>query len=222
MENRIFINNCYFDSLNYAIEITTGGVLGKKAIANGYKHNILTFDCRNNYFGTIDTTIIDTMIIDIKDDSLYNAGLQQMFVSECTYIPFELETITQKHKLVLGIRYNNFINCNYAIVDAVRSYITFIRSHQILKNFKLNAQIYPNPFNSFLSIKILNIYKQTEYKLKVFNINGEEIQKLRKNGILTEYENVINLNFNNLSSGIYFIKIFTENSVITKRCFLLK
>ncbi|MHB2148144.1 T9SS type A sorting domain-containing protein [Calditrichota bacterium LG25] len=224
LENRIFINNCFFDSLSRGISIGTGGVLGKKAkIQDSIKHNILTFDCRNNYYGTTDSTIIDSLIVDIKEDSLYNSGLQQEFVSQCIYIPFEPELITQKHELVKGFRYNNFINCKYAIYDFVLSYLTSIKSnHQIIKNFKLWAKIFPNPFNSVLNIKILNSYVPEKYELKVFDIKGQELSFLNKKESISNNEMLIRLNFNNLSSGIYFIKIFTKNNVLTKRCILLK
>ncbi len=101
--------------------------------------------------------------------------------------------------------------------------MTSIKSnHQIIKNFKLWAKIFPNPFNSVLNIKILNSYAHEEYELKVYNIKGQEIPFLKKKEILNNNETLIRLNFNKLSSGIYFIKIFTKNNVLTKRCILLK
>ena len=223
LENRIFINNCFFDSLSRGISIGTGGVLGKRTIVQDtIIHNILTFDCRNNYYGTTDSTIIDSLIVDIKDDSLYNSGWQQEFVSQCIYIPFETQLITKKHELVKGFRYNNFVNCKYAIYDFVLTYLTSIKSGPLIKNFKLNAQIFPNPFNSFLNIKISNSYAPEEYELKVYNIKGQEIPFLNKKVILNNNETLIGLNFNQLSSGIYFIKILTKHNVLTKRCVLVK
>ncbi len=212
LKNRIFINNCFFDSLSRGISIGTRGVLGKKAIIqDSIKHNILTFDCRNNYYGTPDSTIIDSMIIDIKDDSLYNSGLQQEFVSQCIYRPFEPELITQKHELVKGFRYNNFINCKYAIYDFVLSYLTSIKSnHQIIKNFKLWAKIFPNPFNSVLNIKILNSYVPEKYELKVFDIKGQKLSFLNKKESISNNEMLIRLNFNNLSSGVYLYTFFAR------------
>lgn len=66
-----------------------------------------------------------------------------------------------------------------------------------------NVLIYPNPFNSNISIKLNNI--NTNINLNVYDVSGRSVLDLRD---LTPTNNEINLtNLNSLSSGTYFLKI---------------
>jgi photosystem II stability/assembly factor-like uncharacterized protein len=94
-----------------------------------------------------------------------------------------------------------------------------ILSNEIPNNYFLN-QNYPNPFNP--STKINYELKITNYvSLKVFDINGKEIQTLiskkQSAGIYS-----IEFNGSNLSSGIYFYTLKTDNFTDTKKMMLLK
>ncbi|MDD5362108.1 MAG: YCF48-related protein [Ignavibacteria bacterium] len=74
----------------------------------------------------------------------------------------------------------------------------------VISDFELQNN-YPNPFNSTTKI-IYKINKDDRYKLELFNITGKKIETLFDKYIKRgEYE--INYNANNLSSGIYFIKL---------------
>ncbi len=82
------------------------------------------------------------------------------------------------------------------------------------------SQNYPNPFNPSTIISY-SIPKQSNVSLKVYDILGKEVAEL----VNTEkpagsYE--VDFNAENLSSGIYFYTLKTNNSVLTKKMMLIK
>ena len=81
-------------------------------------------------------------------------------------------------------------------------------------------QNYPNPFNPSTIIRY-SINKNTNVKLIIYDILGKEITTLvdEKQNIGT-YE--IKFNMKNLSSGIYFYRLVTNDFEQTKRMMLLK
>lgn len=76
----------------------------------------------------------------------------------------------------------------------------------------VNFQIYPNPFNDYISIQT-DISEQ--YNLKMFDICGKSIYE---NSILGNQS--IN-NLDGLANGIYFVTI-TQNSIILKTVKIIK
>jgi len=81
-------------------------------------------------------------------------------------------------------------------------------------------QNYPNPFNptTFISYEL----KSSDFiSLKVFDLNGKEIQTLiNKKQSAGSY--TIEFNASNLSSGIYFYSLQTESYTETKKMILIK
>lgn len=92
------------------------------------------------------------------------------------------------------------------------------KSSFILHNFKL-FQNYPNPFNPTTNISV-SIPKSGIYKLKIYNILGQEVASL-----LNKQINAGNYTFNfdasNLTSGIYFYKFTSKNFSHTKKMILI-
>ncbi len=81
-------------------------------------------------------------------------------------------------------------------------------------------QNYPNPFNPSTKIKF-EIPSQSNIKLKVFNILGAEVAEL-VNETKTPGQYEVEFNAQNLSSGVYFYTLQTENFIQTKKMILLK
>ncbi|WP_121665913.1 BspA family leucine-rich repeat surface protein [Mesonia aquimarina] len=73
--------------------------------------------------------------------------------------------------------------------------------------FESSISLYPNPTQNILNIETKN--KAEIKKLKLFNLNGIQIE--------TVVNNKKQLNVENLSNGIYFIKITTNQGTVTKR-----
>lgn len=86
-------------------------------------------------------------------------------------------------------------------------------------SFRLE-QNYPNPFNPTTKIRY-NIPQNSYVRLKVFNLLGEEIQTLfngeQRAGV---YEATFDAS--DLTSGVYFYTLKTENTSITKKMILVR
>lgn len=85
--------------------------------------------------------------------------------------------------------------------------------------------VYPNPFNPSTTIKY-NIVEDSNVLLEVYNIKGQRVKTL-----VNEYKDAESYNVvwngktdsgNDVSSGVYFIKLQTENQVFTKKVVLMK
>ncbi len=96
----------------------------------------------------------------------------------------------------------------------------------LIKQFKL-SQNYPNPFNPTTTIKYTISYDKTLHatsqpvQLKVYDMLGREIATLvNEKQPAGTYQ--INFNGSNLSSGIYYYTLKTNNFVKTKNMILIK
>ncbi|MGK9475815.1 T9SS type A sorting domain-containing protein [Melioribacter sp. OK-6-Me] len=82
------------------------------------------------------------------------------------------------------------------------------------------SQNYPNPFNPTTTISFV-LPKSGNVKLTVYNVLGQEIEKLI-NGYKEAGKYNITWNANNLPSGLYIYRLETENYVVSKKMTLLK
>lgn len=82
------------------------------------------------------------------------------------------------------------------------------------------SQNYPNPFNPSTKISF-TIPNKELVTLSVYDITGKEAAVLL-NGVLEAGSHSISFDASNLSSGIYFYKLITENIQLTKKMVLLK
>lgn len=89
----------------------------------------------------------------------------------------------------------------------------------MLNSYKL-YQNYPNPFNLNTEIKY-EIYKTTEVELNIYNELGQRVKSeflgIQKAGSHTEV-----LNFENMSSGLYFIELKTTSNLQRIKCLFVK
>ncbi len=81
-------------------------------------------------------------------------------------------------------------------------------------------QNYPNPFNPSTQIKY-SLKNDGFVTIKIYNLLGKEIATLI-NGYETSGEHTINFNAQNLTSGIYFYSINSNEFNATKKMILLK
>jgi hypothetical protein len=85
--------------------------------------------------------------------------------------------------------------------------------------FKL-FDIYPNPFNPSAVIKY-ELPKTGFVSLKIYDILGNEISILEE-GIKQAGSHEITYNATNLASGIYFVKLETDEASVSKKMILVK
>jgi len=83
-------------------------------------------------------------------------------------------------------------------------------SSGITENTQNNISIYPNPANAILNIANIEGVDQ----IKIANLLGQTISTISVSG------NSVALNVNNLKSGIYFVSLLKDNSVIVTRKFI--
>ncbi|MBW7856692.1 MAG: T9SS type A sorting domain-containing protein [Ignavibacteria bacterium] len=82
------------------------------------------------------------------------------------------------------------------------------------------SQNYPNPFNPSTKINF-EIPVEGLVKLLVYDLSGREVASL-VNEVLTPGYYTAEFNGANLSSGIYFYRLVTNNNTITKKMILIK
>ncbi len=81
-------------------------------------------------------------------------------------------------------------------------------------------QNYPNPFNPSTEIKF-SVPQTTNVTLKVFDVMGREVATLIDEQMEAGKHSVV-FDAANLSSGVYYYTIITENFIQTKKMLLLK
>lgn len=90
----------------------------------------------------------------------------------------------------------------------------------ILDNNYYLFQNYPNPFNTTTEISFY-IKEKGFATITIFNVLGEKVLKILDREV-AEGINHVQFNANNISSGVYFYQLETNNFVIAKKMILLK
>ena len=86
-------------------------------------------------------------------------------------------------------------------------------------NFKLN-NIYPNPFNPTTTIEY-NVPNFSKININIYNINGQLIEVLTNKMHQPGIHN-INWHAQEYTSGIYFVKLTSEEFIATQKIILIK
>src|SRR6185312_3822306 len=96
---------------------------------------------------------------------------------------------------------------------------TSITAVQDLAN-EADFTMYPNPANHNVTIKF-NVDQSQHVALEIYNILGEKVYDLNP-GILESGLHTILINGQNLKSGVYFVRLITENATATQRLVIQK
>ena len=102
----------------------------------------------------------------------------------------------------------NPTDCNLAIED-----------YLLPQKFDIN-RIYPNPFNPLATIDY-EISEPTMVQLNIYNLRGQKVEVLRNAFTLPGHYS-INWNGTNHPSGIYFVILNNQYSIIRRKIILLK
>ncbi len=86
-------------------------------------------------------------------------------------------------------------------------------THQLFQN-------YPNPFNASTMIKF-QLQENSNVQLKIFDTLGKEVATIIDRKMESGVHSV-NFDASNLSSGVYFYKLITQNFVSTNKMILMK
>ena len=71
--------------------------------------------------------------------------------------------------------------------------------------------LYPNPANSLVTLR--NDSGHVFIEIALFDINGRKVQTVETSELTRDTE----INLDNIPSGVYFVKIKSENASLTKR-----
>lgn len=105
-------------------------------------------------------------------------------------------------------------------IDGTYEYSEIVEANLGVPNkFELN-QNFPNPFNPTTSIQF-NLPQESDAKLSVFNVLGEEVVELINNKISAGYHS-IQFDGAELNSGIYFYKLESKDFTQIRKMMLIK
>ena len=80
--------------------------------------------------------------------------------------------------------------------------------------------IFPNPFNPVIRI-VFGLPEMTSFKLTVYNISGRQVAMLFNGSKMPGYHS-IEWNASDLSSGVYFVHMMSDEITHTQKLFLIK
>lgn len=115
------------------------------------------------------------------------------------------------------------IYADYYFLEAIRryqAYDTKVEALKIVQPITLRLlPNYPNPFNSVTSIPF-SLENSSAIQIRIFDTTGRMVQLLVNEKMQAGFHTVL-WHAKNVSSGIYFIHMKTENQNIVKKCILL-
>ncbi|MFH1214496.1 MAG: T9SS type A sorting domain-containing protein, partial [Candidatus Neomarinimicrobiota bacterium] len=92
-------------------------------------------------------------------------------------------------------------------------------SSKLCSEFRLFPN-YPNPFNSGTAIRF-DLLIATDVEIRIYDLRGTLVQTIRKKH-LTPGTHTVQWNAGNLSSGIYFYQVHSDQAILTRKCLLIK
>ena len=124
-----------------------------------------------------------------------------------------------------NISINSFENAVFSTPLAGEIQMRFnesnIKKHDIIPDIVKIQKLYPNPFNPQLSIEF-SIPQESMTKISVYNTLGEEVHVIENGRILDAGLHSFYWNASDQSSGMYFIKVQTENHIDTQKVLFVK
>lgn len=167
--------------------------------------------------GNYNYTISENYTNPLKGEEVFSGK-----ISEWEKVTFNLSAY-QGQNVIIKWHFGSDTNYNYDgwFIDDIAVFnITPNSQTENIYTKKTNlCYNYPNPFNPVTTI-IFNSDYNSEYSLKVFNLQGKEISS--NQGKSVQGENKIKWNGRNFPSGIYLYKIFFNKHVLNGKFTLLK
>ena len=179
-----------------------GTIVKIKSIINGVpKWQIREINAQNSFnsmntlnvhFGLGNAAVVDSMIVK------WGGGLTQVFTNVNTNKFYKLIEGQGLNEVVIGVSQTN---------------------SQVPNSYRLE-QNYPNPFNPLTKIKF-SIPEFTAVRLSVYDVTGRLVSDL-VNGNLSAGEYETDLDASDITSGVYFYTLHTNNYTETKKLIVIK
>jgi len=101
----------------------------------------------------------------------------------------------------------NVYQTDYGTEDEV---VLLDNSNEIISFETADVQVYPNPFNEFVTVSFY-CYEQTTISLKLYDIQGKLLKFAADRITYPEGKNEINIEGDSLEKGIYLLKLTVNN-----------
>jgi len=105
--------------------------------------------------------------------------------------------------------------------DQIRDYLELLLNISYIPYTYSLDNNYPNPFNPSTTIQF-SLPKNCLIKFYIYNINGNLVKKVIDNKSYPSGNHLININAKDLSSGLYFYKLETDDWENTKKMIIIK
>ena len=142
----------------------------------------------------------NTIVLNIYSDTLYSLHVPNSPVSIVAPASVNGLNVLQHGNVARGSQYRQF----WGFIDNVCLNYPVVTSLVNAKRTNVNFKIYPNPANSSITIKGIEIGDNVQF----FNIAGQ---------IVLEKVNQLNISLDGLHSGIYFVRVKNKQGYIETR-----
>jgi len=172
---------------------------------------------------------------EISTDDLANLSLPDGWVMNYASFDDNIKVIIydgsgQNPKSELNLNFsdisiNSFENTVFStpLADEIRMRFTEsnVKNHDLIPNIAKIQKLYPNPFNPQLSIDF-SLPQESMTKISVYNTLGEEVHVVEKGRLIGAGFHSFYWDASDQSSGMYLIKVQTENHIDTQKALLVK
>lgn len=205
--NLDMIGYCTSDSTDYVFDIITyhnSDELTNMAIEFSEDYSILQYNTttENNYAS--------------DSYSFYSYGVPSVFLMEHEFTPHyhterDIYTTINYHfiqeitKVAFALTYECSVHNDYGTV-----------SIEEMQQTTAEVKLLSNPISNHLKFSCRNLDAQSKYI--IYNQSSQILQK----GVVENPNGVNTIEISNLKSGIYFLKIMSENQIITKKIVVLR
>ena len=167
----------------------------------------------------------DLTNINLPDGWVMNYALSDENIKVIIYDASGQNPRSQLNLNFSNISINSFENAVFSTPLAGEIQMRFnesnIKKHDIIPDIVKIQKLYPNPFNPQLSIEF-SIPQESMTKISVYNTLGEEVHVIENGRILDAGLHSFYWNASDQSSGMYFIKVQTENHIDTQKVLFVK
>ena len=150
---------------------------------------------------------------------------EQNWENHTELLPFEINS--ESFRIQIGIKPDNTLEYRGINIDKLKliypsenNPMTINNNGNYIPKQILLHQNYPNPFNPITSITF-EIPVDSDVQLSIYNLAGRKVRTLIHE-IKEAGRHTIQLNGNNLSSGIYFYALDTPSNKLVKKLVLIK
>ena len=169
----------------------------------------------------------DTAFVSIlgDQDTATFIWTEQNWENHTELLPFE--TNSESFRIQIGINSDNTLEYRGINIDKLKliypsenNPMTINNNGNYIPKQILLHQNYPNPFNPITSITF-ELPVDSDVQLSIYNLTGKKVRTLIHE-IKEAGRHTIQLNGNNLSSGIYFYALDTPSNKLVKKLVLIK